>query len=325
MRRKNRPVQVAIDPGATTDRGGEPAVMLRARALAAGPKTSAHDTDADCPCCVCGGPADRSEPHWGPWRLHRHCQSVKGSQPSRLVAAARALALPEIDWTEASLLRFACPAYADAHPEPVWTDEPMRVRLPWRHLDRARFADAIAELPALRVEAGLDPSTCVSGSCAWCGRLESAGWGSYGHRWADGTEAPLCRDCGRIYEAAGEPDPAWWEGQRDGIAQAITFVPVMMGETPPAGLLAYAEGEGASDGTPWSHLPAESVEAFRWWAWGRFNGRYSPPEHRSEAVRRHQAAEAAKAARTAAKQAEDAARADVFGFSRHDEDEVMTR
>jgi hypothetical protein len=311
------------------------------------PKSNAHDVDDACPCLVCGGPAERSETHVGPWRRHRACEAVQAYPADRLEAAARALGR-HLDRIDAQLLGFSVAPYSEIHPEPTWTDEPLRVRLPWRHVDREALDEAIGRLPELRVDAGLVDSPCVDGNCGWCGVREARGWASFGHTWADGTPAPLCGPCAAIFERTGRPDPAWWDAQRAGIAEAVSGVPVMLGETPPAGLRAFAEEEKAraraingggqapineplqgpmsepgtvksdiseGDGTPWSHLPQVALEAYRWAVWGRWQGRYAPAEHRAEALARAEAVEAARAAKVAAEVAEESARLDVFGFT----------
>ncbi|HEY5786186.1 MAG TPA: hypothetical protein VIT65_15565, partial [Microlunatus sp.] len=152
------------------------------------------------------------------------------------------------------------------------------------------------------------------GCCAWCGIAESMGWADRGHRWPDGSPAPLCAACGRVYDATSSPDPLYWPGQRAGIAEAATGVPIGLGQTAPEGLRAFAEVECDGGGEPWSHLPTEALSAFRWAAWGRWGGRYAPKQHRAEAVARARAADAAKAERAAAKVAEERARLDTYGF-----------
>lgn len=278
------------------------------------PKSNAHDVDGACPCLVCGGPAERSETHVGPWRRHRACEAVQAYPADRLEAAARALGR-HLERIDAALLGFSVAPYSEIHPEPTWSDdEPTRLRLPWRHVDREALDEAIGRLPELRVDAGLVDSPCTDGHCCWCGRREARGWASYGHTWADGTPAPLCGACAVIFERTGRPDPAWWDAQRGGIAEAVSGVPTMMGESPPAGLRAFAEGDDDGTGEPWSHLPTEALEAFRWAAWGRWGAKYAPAERREEALRRVRAEEAAWSAREAARQAAESARVDVFGF-----------
>ena len=126
------------------------------------------------------------------------------------------------------------------------------------------------------------------------------------------SPAPLCGDCGPVFERHGSP--AFWDEQRPALAEAVTGAPTMMGESPPDGLVAYAEHRPETDGTRWGHLPGEAVEAYRWAVWGRFGGRYAPAEYRSEAVARAGAREAAKRDANAAVKAEEASRADVYRF-----------
>lgn len=276
---------------------------------------NAADEPGDAPCCVCGGPVHPHAPDdWGPWRRHPRCATVTASPARRAEAAARAYAIP-IEEGDGDLVRFAVANFYTVHAEPIWTDEPMRVRLPWRHVDRDGLAAAVAELPRLRAENGRVPTTCTMGACAWCGVAESLVWTAHGHTWHDGTQAALCGSCSAIYVSTGEPPAQQWELQRDGIAQAATSMPIMMEEHVPDGVRAFAEGEGVSDGSPWSHLDAEALEAYRWSRWTRY-GSYAPPEHRQEALRRSQAAQEAKLAQMAAQEAARAAQEDVYGFAK---------
>ncbi|HEY5786197.1 MAG TPA: hypothetical protein VIT65_15620, partial [Microlunatus sp.] len=191
---------VAVDPGPVmTPHLGQ---MLRRPLM---PETSAHDEPGDTPCCVCGGPCPTSTLLWGPWRRHARCQSLMAYEPSRIEAACKALAIG-LDG-DADLVPFAVPNYLTVHPEPTWSDEPLRTRLPWRHISRDGLAAAVAQLPGLRADAGRVPTPCTSGCCAWCGIAESMGWADRGHRWPDGSPAPLCAACGRVYDATSSPDP----------------------------------------------------------------------------------------------------------------------
>jgi hypothetical protein len=190
----------------------------------------------------------------------------------------------------------------------------MRSRIRWRHVNEPRLRAAVEKLPTLMADAGLVETTCATGACAWCGTREASGlWADRGHTWSDGTGAPLCHHCATVYDRSGDPDPFWWEGQRAVLAEALTGVPVPMGTTPPT-VRAFAEAEGDSTGEPWSHLPPAAVEAFRWSAWALYGGRFAPPEHRAEALARAEAAQAAKAARRAALEAEHLREQDVYGF-----------
>jgi hypothetical protein len=308
MTKRARGVRVHLDPGPTVGVGLTG--MLRRPVLT---ETNAHEVNEQTPCAVCGGPCPTGSVHWGPWRVHDRCQALRGDPASRLQAAAKALGR-HLERADALLVGFSARPYAEDHPEPTWTDERLRERLPWRHVDRQGLYAALEQVPLLRVEAGLVDAPCSDGACAWCGVLEGRGWSSFGHTWADGTSAPLCGPCGQVYERTGEPSPAYWPEQRAGIAEAATGVPVGLGESAPDGLLAFAEVEGNGDGTPWSHLPAEALSAYRWTAWAHWGGKYAPPEHRAEALARARAHDAAKAARHAAILAEERARLDTYGF-----------
>jgi hypothetical protein len=271
---------------------------------------------------VCGGTT--SEPlFFGPFRLHHGCHPLLSSEADRVAAAVHRLALdPDLTITEARLLPVSVPSWMDTDDADP-TDQ--RTRLPWSHLDRRRLRRALRGLPAARREAGLDDSTCVSGACAWCGRSRSRGWHGSDYTWPDGTSAPLCTDCHRVWVAHSEPQLP--DDVAAALAEAITGVPTMLGEAPPPLTMFCEAGNVSSDiceheevssdllgAEPWSHLPAEAVDRLRWARWGRFGGRDAPAEHRAEAVARAEAEEAVRAARNASEAADQAVRADVYGF-----------
>lgn len=254
---------------------------------------NAHEVE-ESPCCVCGGPVGRSGPFWGPWRQHSACQGFRGTAAGRLVAASKALGRA-IDYDEAVLVPFDPRPYAEGHPSPVWTDEPLRERLPWRHIDRQALYTALDQIPALRAAHGLDPNTCTDGSCVWCGRSESLRWYGHGHTWADGSPAPLCAVCSPVYEAMGRPDPRDFDAQRAGIAGVALGLPTAVGEYVPPGLRAFAEVETEGTGEPFGHLDAEALDRYRWDRWTRFPGS-APAEHQAEARARQAEQRAARAA-----------------------------
>jgi hypothetical protein len=179
MKRRRGRVGIKVEP--TPEPGPLPFHEQVQAAQRLMPKSNAHDVDGPCPCLVCGGPAERSETHVGPWRRHRACEAVQAYPADRLEAAARALGR-HLDRIDAQLLGFSVAPYSEIHPEPTWSDdEPLRVRLPWRHVDREALDEAIGRLPELRVDAGLTDAPCSDGNCGWCGVRESRGWASYGH------------------------------------------------------------------------------------------------------------------------------------------------
>jgi hypothetical protein len=291
------------------------------------PRTDARATDDPCPCLACGGPVEATAARYlGVWRCHDRCESIAWSPGGRVQAAARLLAVGQLDLVDADLVAatFVVPRYSEhrAGVEPTWDSSVrLRDRLPWRHVDRRRLRRAVDTLPKLRREAGLDPSGCTTGACAWCGCAESRGWFADGHVWADdGAAAPLCGECHAVYEAHGSVDPSWWDGQRDGIGEALTRVPPQAGEQAPSALRGFAEvaGQRGGDhagGARWCHLNADGVETYRWRTWLRFGGALAPAEHREEAQRRAAAREAEGAARRAQEAAEQQAAQDAtYGF-----------
>lgn len=280
--------------------------------------TDAHHTTDPTPCRVCGGPVDPTSTYWGPWRQHDPCALIAASPPHRLAAAAITLGVTALDPGDAALIGYRATCYHETHPEPTWENERTRDRMPWRHLDRKQLVRAVADLPRLRREAGIDPAACTDGPCAWCGVIEATGWTSTDLTWADGGPAPMCGDCHPIYVKHGVP--TFIDDVRPALAEAITGVPPMIGEHVPARLVPFIDAAGKDStcevfpGEPWGHLNPEAVDAYRWAQWGRWGGQYAPPEHRTEAVARAAAAEQSRADTIAARERDEAERANTYGF-----------
>lgn len=150
-----------------------------------------------------------------------------------------------------------------------------------------------------------EAAECASGWCAWCERSHAVDWLDHGHKWADGSAAPLCGDCSPVFSRRGG-SLSFWDDQRAGLAEAMTGVPLDLGEAAPALLTAYAETDDqAGTGQPWSHLPRTAVEAFRWDMWARSGGQWAPEEHRAEALARLAERAAARADHESARVAKD--------------------
>lgn len=74
---------------------------------------------------------------------------------------------------------------------------------PWEHLvadDREALRVAVD-----RERAKVEPRRCVHGACAWCGVSQSIGWRKSPETWADASSAPLCRDCGVVWDLRTAP------------------------------------------------------------------------------------------------------------------------
>lgn len=274
------------------------------------PTTNAREVDEACPCRVCGGGVEVSGSTWGIWRQHRECSSLSSSSQARLIAAASTLGVADVDHELASLTHLRVPNYLDVHHEPTWTDrDRARNRGPWAHVDRKQLVAALSEAMAERDELSI-PRPCLDGRCAWCGIQESLDWRAYGHKWPDGSEAPLCVDCAEVYERRGWPSTQFWDDQRNAIAETITRMAGSLGEEQPNALKAFAEVDAdRGDGRPWSHLDAEALERFRWARWTLYGGFHAPIEVKDEAIARAQDEDAQKAEQTAAQ-----VDADPFGF-----------
>lgn len=282
--------------------------------------TDAHDVAGFAPCRCCGGPTGRGAPYEGPWRQHPHCGQVVGWPPGRLLAAITAHGLGTVTPVDAALMaeHYRVGMFSERHPEPTYADRgETRAIKPWGHVDRKALRSVLAQLPDLRSAAGVDPGPCTTGRCAWCGVSESAGWWADGHEWPDGSPAPLCGTCHRMYVKHSEP--TFPEDVRRALAEVATGVPTQMGESAPEGLVPFAdlsttEDRALPDAVPFGHLSPEALRSYRLAAWSRFGLLYCPPEHRTEVEEWAVERETARAARRAEKQAEEAARANVHGF-----------
>ena len=222
-------------------------------------KVYAQDTD-ESPCQVCGGGVRGNDGEGGgPWRRHRECASLVGYEPARLAAACRRLKVADLSPVDAALVGYRVPLFSEVHRSPVWTTERMRERMPWKHVDRKELVKAVKSLPRLRRHAGLDPSRCASGACGWCGVATSCGWHTSKQTWADGSRAPLCRDCHLVNVRHGRPTHP--DDLPAALAEAITGVAIMLGEQPPPGLTPFCEVAATVKtgkvGEPWAHLPSE--------------------------------------------------------------------
>ena len=205
-----------------------------------------------------------SGPYWGTWRQHSACASARSTAAGRVSACARALGHP-LDVTDAHLVPYRPRAVRGGPSFPGLdrrADEDAAAVAARR---RAALDRALEQLPQARIDAGLDPAPCEWGRC-WLvrgGRWPRAG-SPAGSTWADGSPSPLCGSCAPVYRSTGQPDPRNFDAQRAGVAEALTGVPIMMGESAPAGLKAYAEGDAEGNGEPWSHLDAGALDRFRW-------------------------------------------------------------
>lgn len=269
------------------------------------PTTSAHDTTEATPCRICGAEVPMSGDRWGVWRQHRECAHIVASPPLRVIAAAGALGVAEVDAATAALTEYRVPLYIESHREPTYSPKE-RKREPWGQVDRRALVAAVSDAMTEVAESEI-PRPGEAGKCAWCGRTEAVEWRESGHVWRDGSEASLCGGCAVVFERRGQPNPAYPDDARSAVAEAVSGVPVQLGEEPPSGLLTFIECEGEGDGTPWSHLDPKALSAYRWARWTAWP-KHAPEEHRAEA-------EARRAAREAERAGREAAREDSFGFS----------
>lgn len=274
------------------------------------PETHAADVKAFAPCRVCGGAVGPKSAYWGPWRLHPSCPNGDPVRRLELALVAHGIPVERSDvLLLSSIIRIG--TYSEGHREPTWARG--ESSQPWSHVSTRMLRKAVKELPRLRRDHGLTETTCTTGVCAWCGVAKAKAWHDDGHHWANGQPA-LCGGCHEAYRKAGSPSVSFWDDQRAGVASALTGVPPMSGVGAPQGVKAFAETNSEPTGQAWGHLNAEAVEEFRWSQWGRYEGKYAPPEQRLEALERARVKAMAQAARSEAQRAEEAAKVDVFGF-----------
>ena len=185
-------------------------------------------------------------------------------------------------------------------------------RQPWAHLtDAAR--DALREA-VKRERAAVEPRRCRDGACAWCGRSHSVGWRGGPETWPDGSPAPLCADCARVWDTRGNP-----EDRDDLRACALESLSGANGwGSDGMGIRTFADVAGddhAGHPQPWAYAP-DALAALREEARRSWPSSLSEPlrseyvARRSEATRRAleetRAAQAAEAAAEAERKAEAA-------------------
>lgn len=196
------------------------------------------------PCARCGGACGKSAVYSAPWRVHRVCHRISTHQ-GRIRAAVAELLGTEITFTNAGLIasKVAVPSYSDL-PNAQPHTEPGRA---WGHVDKRKLRKALRSLAALRAEHGLTPRPCMDGPCAWCSIQRATGWQTFGHKWADGSAAPLCGACSGVMETYGNSpvEPVWIEDystQRRLAWSGLTGTAPRLGNNPaPSGYRAYAE------------------------------------------------------------------------------------
>lgn len=275
------------------------------------PKVSARDVPEPTPCRICGGAVDQVEGvHSGRWRQHREdCPSLSARSEFRVAPAAAHLGLGiEISDDLAGAVDMFIPTYEGTGASPVYSADHVD-RLPWHHVDRKALVKALLIAKGALTEAA-KPRECEQGRCCWCGVARALDWRLWGHKWPDGSDAPMCEECSKTYVRRGHPSPSYPADAHLSLVEAITGVGPSMGDEAPALLKAFHEvGQGGSGDERWDYLPAGAVEALRWSLWGRFGGKHAPAEHKAEAVARARAKESDRAAKLTAIE-----HADPYGF-----------
>lgn len=273
----------------------------------------AHKHPEATPCRVCGGQVPpKGGGSWGPWREHTDCHQIVGMNGLLVQAAAGVLGIAVLTREDAMLIKWTVPTYAATGADTIYPKGmKTRDRMAWRHLDRKALVQAIARIPDLRIEHGLDPSRCETGPCGVCGVVEARGWVEVDLAWADGSPAPLCGDCYGPYVRRGEPTFSGDLGPV--VVEAMTGIAPYEGEYIPSAVVPYLLSDGAP-GERWSHLPAAVVDGYRWAVWVK-QPDHAPAEHRAEAKARRAEQERERAEATAALAAAEREKMEAgFGF-----------
>ncbi|MGW9168417.1 hypothetical protein [Agromyces sp. NPDC055658] len=122
---------------------------------------------------------------------------------------------------------------------------------PWGWIDREALREAVnGALGAMR------PSRCGDGACGMCGRRSSIGWVRSSLQWADGSPAPVCRECDRALTKASSPTDI--ERIREVAAYELLGRWELAVDV--AGLRLFVEVAGDEErtegyGEPWSYRP----------------------------------------------------------------------
>jgi hypothetical protein len=211
------------------------------------------------PCMRCGGPCGRSAKYVQPWRVHSRCTATTCA--GRVVAAVRELLGEEIAYADAGLIaaQVSVPSYRDL-PDAQPHAEPGRA---WGHVNKRQLRKAVQSLPRLRAQHGLTPRPCASGPCCWCGLRLSTGWVNEGHKWADGSKAPLCGVCSAAWVRhgglSGRLSRTFYSDQRAAGWSAMVGSDLPMGHLPPPEFRLWAEVAPA--GHPGHNVPFGYVAA----------------------------------------------------------------
>jgi|GEM_PF-6477656 len=194
------------------------------------------------PCAKCGGPCGKAATYSAPWRVHRACSRI-GTHPGRIRAAVGELLATEITFADAGLIAavIAVPSYSDL-PNVQPHTRPGQV---WGHVSKRKLRKAVQSLPTLRAEAGLTPRPCVSGPCAWCSIQRATGWQTFGHKWTDGSPAPLCGACSEQWirrgGLSGRLSTTFYDEQRPAAWNELIGRDLPMGHGPDPAFRIYAE------------------------------------------------------------------------------------
>lgn len=267
------------------------------------PETDASDARIWSNCGTCGGPVTiGSGAYLKPWMIHHACRRL-ATEAERIVAAVGEVLGVEVTMLDAALLRFRLPMYSEVTGHEPVGGRPARA---WAWLDKRELRAAVKQLPDLRADAGIDPHPCTLGPCCWCGVRVAGGWEDHGHRWADGSSAPMCGSCSEQFVRRGGLSgflsaQFYDEQRRAGYEVLAGDLP--MGHEQPEAFRLYAEvaePDRAGHDVPFGYVAADR--------------RPGTPEFR-ERVEREQAEALARAeAEQAAKAEAERRRAEEWGF-----------
>lgn len=225
----------------------------------------ARDASGSVPCGTCGGTVPVAEMRYSaPWGFHRGCYSLS-SPASRLRAAALALFGADVTPEDSHVIASAMTALSyRSTPGAQPVHAAGAVPKAWAHVNRRTLRRVLQNLPDLRRQVGLDPTTCASGPCAWCGVRQATGWKDFGHRWVGGGKAPLCGTCSGKFVShgglSGRLSVTYYDEQRRAGYGVLIGRDLTMGYSQPPGFRLYAEvretGHPGFD-VPFGFIPAQ--------------------------------------------------------------------
>lgn len=171
----------------------------------------------------------------------------------------------------------------DRWASPGWASRELHDRKPkpWAHL-RPEEVEGV-RLAVREADARSRQQRCRRGACAWCGASHALAWHRGPEAWSDGSPAPLCGDCERVWSSRGRPIGE--DAQRACALEALSGAATFDGNGRVAALVLLRFWEVAGDdhaglAEPWAYA-AEPLAQIREAARLAWPGTL-PPEIRDE-------------------------------------------